>query len=230
MRVVDVGCGPGAITVGLAPRVLPGEVVGVDQDLQGIAAARELASSLEITNTLFTEASVYALPFDDQVFDGAFVHAVIQHLSDPVAALREVHRVLRPGAVIGVADADLSMDVLYPATPRMVRSMRLFADLRRLDGGTPDAGRRLRELLGLAGFARCTASATPLASGTTDGIARVGEQWSAYFSAEPLIERMDGAGLATRAELLEIASDWRTWATNSAAFCAGFWCEAIAWK
>jgi SAM-dependent methyltransferase len=230
MRLLDAGCGPGAIAVGFAKRVPPGDVVGVDSDAQGIEAARRLASSLELTNAQFAVASLYALPFDDQVFDGAFVHAVVQHLHDPVAALREVHRVLRPGAVIGVADADLSMDLLHPATPCMVRSMQLLADLRRADGGTPDAGRRLRELLSLAGFSRCTASATPVADGTAEGIARAGERWSAYFSAAPLIERMEEAGLATRDQLLEIANDWRAWATDSAAFCAAFWCEAIGWK
>jgi hypothetical protein len=112
----------------------------------------------------------------------------------------------------------------------MLRSGQLFADLRRADGGTPDAGRRLRELLSLAGFTRCTASATPLPAGTPDSVKSVGERWSAYFSAPPLIERMLEVGLATRDELLEIASDWHAWATDSAAFCAAFWCEATGWK
>jgi SAM-dependent methyltransferase len=231
MRVLDAGCGPGSITVGLASRVLPGgEVVGTDQDRRGIEAARQLASSSEIANVKFEEANIYVLPFDDQVFDGAFMHAVVQHLADPLAALREIHRVLRPGAVIGIGDADLSLDMLYPATPGMVRSMQLFADLRRFDGGTPDAGRRLRELLHGAGFTRSTASAKSIADGTPDGVARVGDRWAAYFSAEPLIERMEETGLASRAELLQIASDWRAWASHSGAVCAAFWFEAVAWK
>lgn len=230
MSVLDAGCGPGAITVGFAPRVLPANVVGVDRNPQAVAAARTLAGSLDVTNVEFAVASIDALPFEDRTFDGAFVHAVVQHLREPVAALREIHRVLRQGAVIGVADADLSMDLLYPATPGMVRSMQLFAELRRFDGGTPDAGRRLRELLSLAGFSRCTASATPIADGTQEAIARVGERWAAYFSAPQLIERMETASLATRAQLLEIASDWRAWSTDNGAFCAAFWCEAVAWK
>ena len=230
MRVLDAGCGPGSITVGLASRLVPGEIVGIDQDPQGIEAARQLAASLGIANARFDVASLDALPFGDQEFDGAFLHAVVQHLSDPVKVLRELHRVLRPGAVIGVADADLSLDLLYPATARMVRSMQLFAELRRADGGTPDAGRRLRELLSLAGFLRCTAVAKPIADGTPEAIARTGERWAGYFSAEPLIERMEEARLATRDELLEIASDWRAWSTDEGAFCTAFWCEAVGWR
>jgi SAM-dependent methyltransferase len=230
MRVLDAGCGPGAITVGFAPRVLPANVVGVDRDVHGIAAARTLAASQDVTNVEFAVASIDALPFEDRTFDGAFVHAVIQHLRDPLTTLREIHRVLRAGAVIGVADADLSMDLLYPSTPAMVRSMQLFAELRRFDGGTPDAGRRLRELLSSAGFSRCTAAATPIADGTQEAVARVGERWAAYFSAPPLIARMEAAGLATRDQLLAIAEDWRAWSTDSGAFCAAFWCEAVAWK
>lgn len=230
MRVLDAGCGPGSITVGFAPRVAPANVVGVDRDAQAVASALTLAASQQVTNVEFAVASIYALPFEDRTFDGAFVHAVIQHLRDPVAVLREIRRVLRPGAVIGVADADLSVDLLHPATPRMVRSMQLFADLRRFDGGTPDAGRRLRELLSDAGFSRCTASATPIADGSEEGVARLGERWASYFGAAPLIDRMEAARLATRDQLLEIASDWRAWSTDRRAFCAAFWCQAVAWK
>jgi SAM-dependent methyltransferase len=230
MRVLDAGCGPGSITVGLAPRVLPGDAVGIDQDRGAIEAARQLAESLALGNVRFEEAGIYALPFDDQVFDAVFMHAVVQHLHDPAAALRELHRVMRPGAVIGIGDADLSMDMLHPATPGMVRSMQLFADVRRADGGTPDAGRRLRELLQLAGFTRCTATARSIADGTPDGVARVGDRWAAYFSADPLIERVAEAGLGSRAELLQIASDWRAWSSNASAVCAAFWFEAVGWK
>jgi SAM-dependent methyltransferase len=228
MDVLDVGCGPGAITVGLASLVLPGAVVGVDRD--GVEAARQRASSSGMTNVRFVTADAYALPFPDHSFDGAFMHPVVQHLHDPVAALRELHRVLRPGAAIGIADADLSMDLLYPATPGMVRSMQLFAELRRADGGTPDAGRRLRDLLCISGFERCTASAKPITDGTADGVARVGQRWANYFSGTPLIDRMEEVGLATRNQLLEIANDWNAWAANPGAFCAAFWCEAIGWK
>ena len=230
MRVLDAGCGPGSITVGLAPRVLPGGVVGTDQDRRAVEAARQLAQSLALTDVSFVEADIHALPFADQAFDAVFMHAVVQHLHDPVAALREMHRVMRPGAVIGIGDADLSMDMLYPATAGMVRSMQLFAEVRRADGGTPDAGRRLRELLQLAGFTRCTASAKSIADGTPDGIARVGDRWAAYFSADPLIERMEQAGLASRAELVDIASDWRAWSSHGSAVCAAFWFEAVGWK
>jgi SAM-dependent methyltransferase len=230
MRILDAGCGPGAITVGLAARVVPGEIIGVDQDSERIEQARRLAISLELTNARFAVANIYALPFEDQTFDGAFMHAVVQHLHDPAAALREIHRVLRPGAVVGMGDADLSLELLHPATPAMVRSMQLFSELRRVDGGTPDAGRRLRELLSLAGFTACTASAKPLVDGTPEGIAQVGERWATYFSAAPLIGRMAEAGLATRDQLLEMSSDWRAWAADSGAFCAAYWCEAVGWR
>lgn len=230
MRVLDAGCGPGSITVGFAQRVAPGEVVGVDQDAQGIEAARQLAASQGLANARFEVANIYALPFEDETFDAAFVHAVVQHLRDPAAALCELRRVLRPGAVIGVADADLSLDLLYPATPAMVHSMHLFAKLRRLDGGTPDAGRILRELLDSAGFSRCTAAAIPVADGTPEAVTRSGERWAGYFSAPPLIARMEKAGLAARDQLIGMANDWRTWSANTGAFSAAFWCEAVAWK
>lgn len=75
MQVLDVGCGPGAITIGLASLVLPGALVGVDRDVEAIEAAQRLARSGGITNVRFVAASAYALPFNDRTFDGAFMHA-----------------------------------------------------------------------------------------------------------------------------------------------------------
>ena len=102
MRVLDVGCGPGTITLGLAQSVAPGEVVGVDLQESMVERARALAAERGIANVRFDLADAYELPFPDRSFDAALEHRVLMHLADPIRGLREVRRVLRPGGVLGL--------------------------------------------------------------------------------------------------------------------------------
>ncbi|MEA2241485.1 MAG: hypothetical protein QOD24_1041, partial [Solirubrobacteraceae bacterium] len=106
MRLLDVGCGPGTITVDLAARVAPGTVIGVDQEPAVIAEAGQLLQEHGSGNVRFKTADVYALGFDEESFDVVHAHQVLQHLTDPVAALVEMRRVLRPNGILALRDGD----------------------------------------------------------------------------------------------------------------------------
>jgi SAM-dependent methyltransferase len=97
MQVLDVGCGPGSITLGLAEVVAPGEAVGIDLQPTQIEQARALAVERGVDNVRFEVAEAYRLPFPAQSFDAAFAHGVLMHLREPVRALVEIRRVLRSG-------------------------------------------------------------------------------------------------------------------------------------
>lgn len=115
LDVIDVGCGPGSISVGLARAVAPrGTLVAVDVAEDVLPMARAAARDAGVTNATFEVASVYDLPHPDDRFDVAHAHQVLQHLSDPVAALRELRRVVKPGGLIAIRDADYASMLSHP--------------------------------------------------------------------------------------------------------------------
>jgi ubiquinone/menaquinone biosynthesis C-methylase UbiE len=104
-RILDVGCGPGFYLAELLDVVGPnGSLVGVDGNdgMLAVAAGRTAGHA----NVAFERADVCALPCADAAFDAALCVQVLEYVADPTAALREMHRVLRPGGRLVVADID----------------------------------------------------------------------------------------------------------------------------
>ena len=114
-RVLDFGCGPGTISVGLARTVDPGEVHGIDMEESQIALARSAAEAGGHANATFHVGDVTKLPFEDNFFDAAHCHAVLMHVPDTAAALAEVKRVLKPGGIIAAREAILTAAFLRPS-------------------------------------------------------------------------------------------------------------------
>lgn len=152
VSVLDCGCGPGSITVGIAERISPGTVVGVDRSASQIARASDIAASGSIANITFQTADCYSLPFAGNSFDRVFSHALIEHLSDPVLALTEFHRVLKPGGVIGACSPDWDGFILSPPSHELSRAIAAYTTLQNRNGGDTQAGRKLAVHLAAAGF------------------------------------------------------------------------------
>lgn len=159
LRVLDCGCGPGGITQGIAARVAPGFVVGIDMDGSQIALATERAAALGLSNVEFRQASVYELPFPDASFDVVFSHALFEHLSDKAGAARECLRVLRPGGAIGVCTPDWGGFVVAPESEAMRAAIAAYEDTQNRNGGDTRTGRKLAQVLTEAGFANAKLSA-----------------------------------------------------------------------
>jgi len=226
MRLLDAGCGPGSITSGLAEAVAPGAATGVDVSADAVSAARALAAERGVANARFLDGDVCALPFPDSAFDAAFAHALLQHLADPLAALQELRRVLRPGGVIGVADADYDGGLMHPALSGIEASLALMRRMRERTS-SPYVGRRLRELLHEAGFVRVVATVAADCQGDEGRTTREAEFQARYVEAPEFIARAEAAGLATRSRLAEMAGAWRAWGAHPGAFWARFWCQAV---
>jgi ubiquinone/menaquinone biosynthesis C-methylase UbiE len=211
LDVLDVGCGPGTITRGFAPRVAPGRVLGIDRSEAVIASAA--ASVAEDRGVAFEVDDAYALRHPDASFDIVHAHQVLQHLSDPVAALREWRRVCRPGGVIVARDADYAAFAWYPADPLLDRWLELYRGAARANRGEPDAGRMLLAWAHEAGFEEVEASASVWCYADPDGRAFWGGMWADRVLQSALTEQLLAGGVE-RAELEAIADAFRRWAAH----------------
>jgi SAM-dependent methyltransferase len=212
MRILDVGCGPGTITADLAERVPRGHVTGVDTAPGIVEQARELAGDRD--NLDFTTGDVYALDYPDDTFCVVHAHQLLQHLTDPVSALREMRRVCKPGGLIAARDGDYGAMIWYPDMPVLDDWLDLYHRVARGNGGEPDAGRRLHAWAREAGLTDITASSSTWTFATPDERAWWGGLWAdRTVNSSYAANAVDG-GHATRAELDQIAAGWRTWAAH----------------
>jgi ubiquinone/menaquinone biosynthesis C-methylase UbiE len=211
LSLLDVGCGPGTITVEFADRLAPGRVVGLDASAEVIerASGEFSRDSLE-----FVTGDAYALPFDDDTFDIVHAHQTLQHVADPVAVLREMRRVARPGGIVAARDVDYAGTFWFPQLPGLDAWIDLYEKVHRSNGGEPDAGRRLKAWAREAGFTdvETTASIWNFA-GAADR-----EWWGSMWEARVLQSAFAGdalaKNLATLSDLELISGAWRAWADD----------------
>ncbi len=159
MAVLDCGCGPGSITLGIAERVGHGTVVGVDISESQVELGRQSAADRGIINVSFQQGSTYELPFPEASFDAVFSNALLEHLREPSRALREFRRVLRAGGRVGISGPDWDAFLYSPPWEKITAAIRAYTEIQNRNGGDTQLGRKLVELLIDTGFVEVQARA-----------------------------------------------------------------------
>ena len=218
MWVVDLGCGPGSITLGLAPE---SRVTGVDRDAGQVELARAAARRTGRSTVDFLVASAYDLPFADASVDVAFSHALFEHLARPLDALAELRRVLRPGGRLALSTSDWSKARLRPKTANVDAALRGHYLLRRRAGGDPFAGRHIADECARAGFTEVVSRAKYREDMTYRDLAKYVESRLDAAIADPAYAR-DRDQLASAAR-----SAW-TWARGGDGDFSQCWVEVTA--
>ena len=216
--VLDVGCGPGSITCDFAELVAPAKVVGLDRSAEIVAQAASLAAERGVENVEFVTGNIYDLDFEDETFDLVHAHQVLQHLTDPVAALREMRRVAKPGAIVAVRDADFHGMSWYPEVRELDDWMELYQRIARRNGAEPDAGRRLVSWAQQAGFTDVAPSSSNWLYATAQQRRWQSRVWSERVLHSAFAEQALEYGLANEADLARIAAGWHRWGSTDDGF------------
>jgi ubiquinone/menaquinone biosynthesis C-methylase UbiE len=209
--LLDVGCGPGTISIELAGIVAPGAMLGIDRSSDVIERARAAAASSGLDNIAFEVGDVYGLTFEDNHFDVVYAHQVLQHLSDPVAALMEMRRVLRPGGLLAVRDADYSAFTWSPSDPRFDRWMGLYHEITSRNDADADAGQHLASWVSEAGFALVEESFSTWTFDEPDERTWWGGLWADRVLHSEFASQGVEYGLTSFAELSTLSDAFRSW-------------------
>jgi len=193
-RVLDVGCGPGALTTELVARVGAGAVVAVDPSRSFVDALRQRCPGVEVE-----PAAAEELPFGDGAFDAALAQLVVHFMADPVAGLGEMRRVTRRGGVVAACVWDHAGD-RSPLTP-FWQAVRAISPGAHDESGLPGARERhLAELFGAAGFGEVEETALKVSVEHRS----FGEWWEPFtLGIGPAGSYVAGLSDESRAELRE---------------------------
>jgi ubiquinone/menaquinone biosynthesis C-methylase UbiE len=230
MSLLDCGCGPGTITIGLAQSVAPGQVLGIDIEPSLVERANVLSKEQAISNVRFKVANVFALPFSESSFDAVFASALLHHLTQPIRALKEMRRVLKPGGVIGIRNTDIGGRIIGPANHGLEDYYNLYERIWKHHGSDHRFGRHLRRLLRQAGFVRIEASASYDCYGRPEDTRELAQSQIARIKSTAAFDEAVEAGWVDRARLDEMIAAWRKWGEDPDAFCADARCEVVGWK
>ena len=150
--ILEAGCGVGAQTITLALNSPKALITSIDVSEASVVEARKAVHKAGINNVTLREADIFHLPFPPRSFDHVFVCFVLEHLVQPVAALRALKSVLKPGGTITVIEGDHGSTYFYPDSDYARRAVRCQVELQARAGGNALIGRALYPLLREAGF------------------------------------------------------------------------------
>lgn len=221
-RVLDVGCGQGENTLEIA-RVLQSrggsaeQVHGLDVSEERVGVAKEKAEEAQL-NVSFSQGSATELPFEDDSFDVAVASQVLHHVTDPLAALKELQRVVRPGGIVVARDFDFGALLWYPPAPGLSRWRAIFSVVSDLEGMQPNAGRHLGMWFHRTGFQDTQLSSSNLTFGSPEERQHLATLWAERTQESHYVEKATQAlGDATPEAITQVVEGWHTWADTPGA-------------
>ncbi|MBS7619506.1 methyltransferase domain-containing protein [Candidatus Bathyarchaeota archaeon] len=162
MKVLDAGCGTGAVARKMATKVSPGEVYGIDIDPLFICEARKLAANEGVSNVRFELGDVDSLKYGDGTFDISYCRLVLMHVKNPVKTVTELKRVTKKGGVVAVSDNDDGGVITYPEMPKMMDLWTKYGRSAKIRGEDRYIGRQLFSIFSHAGLSPITIYPLPI--------------------------------------------------------------------
>ena len=229
-RVLDLGCGPGTISVGLAKAVEPGELHGIDMEESQIMVARASAQAGEHMNATFHVGDATDLPFDDGYFDAVHTHAVLMHVPDTEKTLSEVMRVLKPGGVLASREMITEASFVGPEEAVDDSAWQTFGRLISARSGHPNMGRDLKHVFVTAGFVNVEASGSFDIFDSPVDVSFFHAFVNQWFLSDEVVGPATQFGLATKEQFDKWRDDMDRWDGHPGAIGAVAFGEAIGFK
>ena len=153
MKVLECGCGPGHVIEKLLQTLPSSEVTGVEIDRLLVQKSREKLGAFGGNRAHIVEQSIMQMQFADNSFDFVIARMVLEHLPDPLNAVKEVYRVLKTGGKGVFIDNDFDMHLrAYPDISELNELYEAYCRCRAAEGGKPKIGRELPGILQEGGF------------------------------------------------------------------------------
>lgn len=230
MKILDIGCGPGTITVDVASYVPQGHITGLERAGSILTQARANAAAKGATNIDFVEGDANALSYADNTFDVVYCHQVLQHVGDPVGMLSEMKRVVKKGGIVAAREADYGGFIWYPELPGLKEWQDMYDRVARRNGGEPNAGRMLHAWARKAGFANVRCSCTMWCYATEADVRWWSESWVERSVASSFASTAVEHGLCGKEDLERISGAWREWGKDQDAWISIPSAEILCFK
>ena len=219
LRVLDVGCGPGHVSLAMARAVAPGEAYGIDMEPTQVEMSRQLAAELGAANATFDVADALRLPFDDGFFDIVNFCDVLAYIPDTQAVLSEARRALKPGGVVHCREMIVDSNFVHPTNRTLDMGWEMFASILESDDGHPQMGKEIYGHLCDAGFTdiRVSGAFNTFVNGELERFYNLVTGW---FLDVEMTDAAKIYGAATADDLSQLASAVELWREQSGAYAA----------
>ncbi|MYB17141.1 MAG: methyltransferase domain-containing protein [Chloroflexi bacterium] len=210
--VLDLGCGPGHISIALARSVVPGEMYGVDMEPSQVELAQLLAAEHGVINATFEVADATLMPYDDGYFDIVNCCDILAYIPDTAAALSEARRVLKPGGILHCREMIIGSSFVFPENKDLNRGWEIFSELLQADDGHPQIGKELQFHLEKAGFTNLQVSPTFETYSGSEGVDAFYRLVKGWFLSDEMTKAAKTYGTAIEEDfnrLVKSLEDWR---------------------
>ena len=229
-RLLDVGCGLGAISIGLAKAVAPGEMHGLDMEASQIDMARSNARAYGVDNAIFHVGDAIDLPFEDGSFDVVSYQNVIMHIPDTRKVFDEAKRVLKPGGIIGCREMIVQASFTYPDFGVIRKAWDMFEDLLAADDAHPQMGKELKGHLANAGFSNIKVTLSSDLFSTPPDVDFIYSFVQKWFLSPEITDAAIKYGAATRELCDDISAAYDRWRADPGAVLSVAYGEVVANK
>ncbi len=216
-QLLDVGCGPGTISAELSLLTPQGGVTAIDLSDEVIEIARRSHPLEDYPNLNFDSGDVYRMKYPDNTFDIVYAHQVLQHLANPVEALVEMRRVLKPNGILAVRDADYGAFTWAPPAAEFDLWMKIYQEVTRQNGATANGGRYLKGWVSEAGFSSLVVSSSVWTFSTVEDRQWWGGSWAERVVESSFAVQALSYGIADLAQLESISQTFKRWAKDESA-------------